>query len=231
MPPVPQRTPARRYGRQRAAQVDRSNQALELWLYGGATHSEVARAMGISVSRAGQLIRAALQRQMRMHDALAHTVLQQELQRTQVVLSEAYDIVLRDCPRCHGHGLRNSNVCGQCAGTGYWHDVETRRKWMDTLLRAGEQRARLLGLHDPTLRLQMLDKSGQPTDPQRTGFQELLLGMPPEELDEVITDFLAANDAARAAGEAAPDTTPTQPPTAAVEPTPKEDDGSYFDNP
>jgi hypothetical protein len=157
-----------------------------------------------------------------------------------VVLEEAYQVVLRDCPKCHGHGTRNSEVCKACRGTGFWHSTETRRKWMDTLLRAGEQRQRLLGLHVAQHDHRLLDEEGRPQS-----FSALLLSMPPEDLEEEIQNFLQASDEERAAvehtaavtgtgtprgastqrgGASGDEASPAQPPT-------EETDVSFFDDP
>src|SRR5205809_4231017 len=94
----------RNYGtRQSVRSQQRATQALDLWLHRRLTYRQIGAELGCSASQAGRLIRGALQRAARERAALAHVGLDQTLATIGLVQAEAYDAVVRPCPKCHGH--------------------------------------------------------------------------------------------------------------------------------
>lgn len=180
----------RSYGRTKKRAVTRANEALELWLWGPASYSDIAKALGISRTRAQHLVEAAMARAARENERLRRAALAQEIQHVQLVLEESYEVATRECPRCYGHGTRNSRKCTHCGGTGYWHTASERGRFLDRILRASEQRAKLLGLY--VQQHQLLDEHGQPA-----AWQRALAELSPDELAEQVRYYLAGVDDGR----------------------------------
>lgn len=197
--PVP-----RQYGRQRARGVVNSQRAMDLWVHHGMSYREIARELGLkSPSYVGALVRGGLQRAQRQHDELAHLGLQRTLKLLDLALSEAYEVVTRVCPQCHGHGTRNSRPCKRCDGTGLWYDVVERRRWIDRLLKTADQRSKLLGEYAPTDH-RLVDGDGE-----AVSIREILVAMSPDEVAREAGFYLQGVDDARGADDLPPAVTTT----------------------
>lgn len=164
-------------------------------MFGKQSYSVIAAELGCSRSRAGQLVRGALQRAARERDDLAHLGLEQTLHAVQLVVTEAYEVITRECPRCHGHGTRNDKECKRCGGTGFWYGPEERRRWCDRMLRAVDQRSKLLGEYAPE------DHRLVGEDGEALSVREIILRMPPEEVAREAQWYLQGrNDERQATG-------------------------------
>lgn len=185
-----QRARPRQYGRPERAQL-RGNEVVRMHVMEGMSFQEIGTVLGVSRSRAWQLYRGALNRAARYQDGEEHVSMQRTLAILQLAISEAHEVVTRTCPKCHSHGTRNGKQCMRCHGTGFWYAQDERRRWLDRMMKANEQRSRLLGEGDP----KAWDSGG---DGEDYSVREIVLRMDPDDVARQARVYLQGREDERA---------------------------------
>lgn len=192
----------KRYQRanERRRKDERNNIIYSMWK-AGSTSLEIARyftAQGQNLSR--QSVDRILRRQMELaresRHELAETMFDGELERLTSIVRNAWAIVTSNCRACNGTGVfegvagvaATTVSCKTCNGDGKANHPDVRIRAMKEARAAIDQRAKMLGLYEPT-RFAMTHDGNVALDlPDLSSMAE-------DELDRALNDYRAGVEA------------------------------------
>jgi hypothetical protein len=185
----------------------RNARVYELWKAGLSARaiSEHLTAEGerIGATRVNQIIHAGMEQARAAREQLSVELFDGELDRLSAIIRTAWAVVTAQCRVCRGRGTvdgiggveATAVPCLACEATGYGNRPDTRIRAMKETRNAIDQRAKMLGLYAPE-KFAMTDADGNDTSAL---IRAELAGMPADDIDQSLVDYMAGIEAARAA--------------------------------
>ena len=192
----------KRYARanERRAKDERNQMIYSMWK-AGSTALEISRFLEsqgtpLSRQRVDEIIRRGMEiaRESRQH--VAEEIFDGELDRLTAIVRNAWAIVTANCRPCGGSGVREGVVgvpasaepCVVCKGDGKANHPDVRIRAMKEARAAIDQRAKMLGLYEPTRFSVTHDGSVELEMPDMSHLSE-------DELDRALADYQAGVEA------------------------------------